>query len=80
MSMDQWTGKCACGALRWRATASPTLQGFCHCKSCQRTSGSGHVGFLCFPESTIAIEGERRADHAGAQAEHVHVVVLDALV
>jgi len=59
-SAREWTGKCACGALSWRATGDPTLQGFCHCKSCQRTSGGGHVGFLCFPEATIAVSGERR--------------------
>jgi hypothetical protein len=61
MRTAEWTGRCACGALSWRASAEPTLQGFCHCRSCQRTSGGGHVGFLCFPESAVTIEGERRA-------------------
>ena len=55
------TGRCACGALRWRAEGEPLLQGFCHCRSCQRTSGGGHVGWLCFPANAVAIEGERRA-------------------
>ena len=55
------TGGCACGALRWRAEGEPLMQGFCHCKSCQRTSGGGHVGWLCFPEKAVTIEGERRA-------------------
>lgn len=36
------------------------MQGFCHCRSCQRTSGGGHVGFLCFSERAVTIEGERR--------------------
>ncbi len=53
------TGKCACGALTWRAEGEPLLQGFCHCKSCQRTAGGGHVGFITFPESAVAIEGAR---------------------
>jgi len=57
--MMTMTGKCACGALSWRAEGEPLLQGFCHCRSCQRTSGGGHVGFLCFPESAVKIEGER---------------------
>lgn len=51
------TGGCACGALRYRAGGEPLLQGFCHCRNCQRLSGSGHVGFICFPESAVMIEG-----------------------
>ncbi len=55
------TGGCACGALRYRAEGEPLMQGFCHCRSCQRTSGAGHVGWLCFPEGAVAVEGERKA-------------------
>jgi hypothetical protein len=54
-----FTGGCACGALRYRAEGEPLMQGFCHCKSCQRTSGAGHVGWMCFPETAVTIEGER---------------------
>jgi hypothetical protein len=54
------TGRCACGALSYRAEGEPVVQGFCHCKSCQRTSGGGHVGFLTFAEDAVTIEGERR--------------------
>ena len=36
------------------------MQGFCHCRSCQRTSGAGHVGWLCFPEKAVTIDGERK--------------------
>jgi hypothetical protein len=54
------TGGCACGALRYRADGEPLMQGFCHCRSCQRTSGAGHVGWLCFPEKVVTIEGETR--------------------
>ena len=52
------TGGCACGLLRYRAEGDPSMQGFCHCRSCQRTSGGGHVGWLCFPDANVAIEGK----------------------
>src|SRR5262245_10017398 len=55
------TGGCACGALRYRAEGEPLLPGFCHCRSCQRTSGAGHVGFLCFPESAVTVTGQTRS-------------------
>jgi len=51
------TGGCACGALRYRAQGEPELQGFCHCRSCQRLSGAGHVGFICFDERNVTMEG-----------------------
>ena len=61
MSTGEWTGGCACGALRYRAEGEPLVQGFCHCRSCQRTSGAGHVGWLCFPEGAVTVKGETQA-------------------
>ena len=54
-------GGCLCGALRWRAEGEPLLQGLCHCRNCQRLSGGGHVGFICFPEEAANVEGETRS-------------------
>jgi len=51
-------GGCSCGAVRYRATGTPEMQGICHCRTCQRLSGGGHVGFICFPSGSVAIEGE----------------------
>ncbi len=56
-----FTGGCLCGAVRYRAEGQPEMQGLCHCRNCQRISGGGHVGFLCFPSEAITIEGETRA-------------------
>ena len=52
------TGGCLCGALRYRAEGEPNFQGLCHCRNCQRLSGGGHVGWLCFPETTVTVEGK----------------------
>jgi len=69
------TGRCACGALRYRAEGEPLIQGFCHCRSCQRTSGAGHVGWLCFPETAVKVDGERkvftRAGGSGRPASRI---------
>jgi hypothetical protein len=51
------TGGCACGAVRYRADGEPLLQGLCHCRTCQRISGAGHVGFVCLPECAVTVEG-----------------------
>ena len=51
------TGGCLCGALRYRADGKVLAQGLCHCRNCQRLSGGGHVGWLCFPEQSVTVEG-----------------------
>ncbi len=53
-----FTGGCRCGAVRYRATGTSEFQGLCHCHDCQRLSGGGHVGFICFPSVAVTIEGE----------------------
>jgi hypothetical protein len=55
------TGGCQCGALRYRAEGEPLIQGFCHCRNCQRISGAGHIGFICFAESAVSVEGATRS-------------------
>jgi hypothetical protein len=60
------TGACACGALRWRAQGEPLTQGLCHCRSCQRITGSGHIGWMTFPEGAVTVTGAMRATrHTG---------------
>jgi hypothetical protein len=55
------TGGCLCGALRYRAEDEPNLQGLCHCRTCQRLTGSSHVGWMCFAASAVTVEGATRA-------------------
>jgi len=36
-------GRCACSAVRYKLTASPLIVHACHCRDCQRLSGSAFV-------------------------------------
>lgn len=36
-------GGCACGAIRYKLTAAPLIVHACHCRDCQRLSGSAFV-------------------------------------
>ncbi len=38
------TGGCLCGAIRYEVSESPTVAGFCHCRMCQRWTGSPVTG------------------------------------
>jgi len=36
-------GGCACGAVRYRLTAPPLIVHACHCRDCQKLTGSAFV-------------------------------------
>ncbi|HVV93673.1 MAG TPA: GFA family protein [Hyphomicrobiales bacterium] len=41
--MAELEGRCDCGAVRYRLTASPMFVHCCHCLDCQRQTGSAFV-------------------------------------
>jgi hypothetical protein len=45
-------GGCACGAVRYRLTSEPMFVHCCHCRNCQRQTGSAFV-------VNLLIEGDR---------------------
>ena len=44
------TGGCACGAVRYECTAEPIMAVNCHCRDCQRASGSAYASGMLVPE------------------------------
>jgi hypothetical protein len=40
---EKLQGGCACGAVRYRLTSAPMFVNCCHCKDCQRQTGSAFV-------------------------------------
>ena len=38
--MKIWTGGCLCGALRYEAAVSESENWYCHCRMCQKATGS----------------------------------------
>lgn len=53
-------GGCLCGAVRYRCSADAVLQFNCHCRDCQRVSGSGFAPIACFPLASVSVSGEVR--------------------
>lgn len=52
------TGQCLCGAVKYQCSAEPVISGNCHCKDCQRASGSAYAPTFFVPENAISIQGE----------------------
>ena len=51
-------GRCACGNIRYRLTAAPMIVHACHCRDCQRLSGSAFAINLWIERRFV--EGQRR--------------------
>ena len=58
--MTRITGGCLCRRVRWEATGEPAFTGCCHCRSCQRYTGSAFNAFAVFPGANVQITGELR--------------------
>ena len=51
-------GGCACGAVRYRLTAKPMFVHCCHCKDCQRQTGTAFVLNALIETSHVAATGD----------------------
>ena len=57
--MAHLEGGCACGALRYRLTSAPMFVHCCHCRDCQRQTGSAFVlNALIETDRILVLHGE----------------------
>ena len=47
-----------CGKVRYRVDGETTLLALCHCRDCQRFTGSGFVSVMQVPRACVTVEGE----------------------
>jgi len=50
-----FTGGCACGAIRYECTAEPLFSLNCHCRDCQRETGSAYAPVLGVPKAGFTL-------------------------
>jgi hypothetical protein len=55
--MAKITGGCLCGTVRYTAEADPTSATVCHCRDCQKFTGSAFAALVLVPKEALAIEG-----------------------
>ena len=56
--MPMIAGGCLCGAVRYRSQAEPVMQVICHCKTCQKNSGSAFSMNVAVPQDSLELEGD----------------------
>src|SRR5215467_9929841 len=55
--MANITGGCLCGRVRYTLSGEPAFSGVCHCKNCQRYTGSAFEPVLAFPSGSVHVTG-----------------------
>lgn len=56
--MEQFTGGCSCGAVRFVASGRPYRVGICHCMDCRKHHGALFHASAIFPQDAVTVEGE----------------------
>jgi hypothetical protein len=53
MGENGLTGGCQCGAVRYRLETAPTHTNICHCRMCQKATGSPYGAFAAVPTDKL---------------------------
>jgi hypothetical protein len=66
-----FTGGCACGAIRYECAAQPIIALNCHCRDCQRASGSAYASIVAVPAPAFQfLKGEPKYHAVKADNGH----------
>jgi len=70
--MPQMTGGCLCGKLRYAANVDPIFSAVCHCKTCQKQTGTAFRVVVAVPRPAVSIEGSPKTyTRTGDSGQHV---------
>ena len=56
--MTARTASCRCGQLKATVTAEPVRVSVCHCRNCQKRSGSAFAAQARWPKEQVTLEGQ----------------------
>ena len=68
------SGGCACGAIHYECNADPVVMLNCHCRDCQRASGSAYAAVVVVPKNAVQMRGEPRYYKVVGKAGKLNVV------
>ena len=66
--MENLTGNCLCGAVKYVATSKPIATRACWCRLCQTLAAGNATINLVFPRAEVTITGELSDFQTGAES------------
>ena len=71
--MAKIEGGCFCGKVRYSAEAEPIFAGVCHCKSCQKITGTSFSVVVAIPAPALTVTGDLKVyDSVGDSGKGTH--------
>ena len=71
--MANLTGGCLCGRVRYTLSGDAAFSGLCHCRNCQRYTGSAFEAVVAFPSASVSLQGELKTyNDTGDSGQTVH--------
>jgi hypothetical protein len=55
--MATFQGGCLCGAVRYSGDAEPIFVAVCHCRDCQKHTGSAFAFLIEIPKTALKVQG-----------------------
>lgn len=71
---ESFEGGCACGAVRYRVTSRPMFVHCCHCKDCQRQTGTAFVLNALIEANRVETTGETKASPQPTDSGRPHAI------
>jgi hypothetical protein len=61
--MGKLDGHCLCGSISYTSDADPVAQAICHCRNCQRQSGTAFSAVVVVPADQVEVSGDTLGRH-----------------
>lgn len=68
---SNYSGGCACGAIRYEIAAEPAMAFHCQCRACQKATGTGHASAMAFPRAAATVTGQPKFYESVADSGHL---------
>ena len=81
--MSSVTGSCMCGLVSYTMSAEPLLSAICHCRDCQKQTGTSFSLVLGIPRDSFKITGDlstyETIGMSGSKVKRNSAVIVDRL-